>query len=179
MEHSETKPRPKLIGNRFSAIIAVCLTALFAAEDVQAIFSNALPKSHWLIDLDFLSPPIWATALVNLTFYVFFLWAGVGLYRSTQGKERVLVCGWFASFLLGLLFGPIEGLIPPWAIATIRYAKGIGMSVAFIAALLILVKSPPFGKSDATSLGRLLLFLGLFVIGALVIGALIYFLPLR
>jgi len=102
------------------------------------------------------------------------LWLGYRGYSGTQGNERVVVGGFFTAALLGLL-GPIGTLGSPQAITAIRSVQALGMSVAFFAALLILLKSPAWQKADAQTAGRLLLFVGAFVVFVFVIGAVLYF----
>jgi hypothetical protein len=167
--------KPQLIGNRFTAIVAVCLIGFIAARDFHAAFLGAAPKSSWLIDLHFLPLPSWALVIVNVAFFGFFLLLGLGFYRWAKGKERVVIGGWFASALLGLLVAPIAGELSPHTVAALRFVQGVSMAVAFVGALLILVKSPAFGKSDVLTVERLLLFLGAFIVILLAIGALIYF----
>jgi hypothetical protein len=172
MERREHKFQ--LIGNRFSAIIAVCLIGFFATRDLRAVFSGAPHKSGWLIPLDSLPLPIWALITLNFFFYIFILWLGVWSYRGTQGNERVVVAGFFTSALLGLL-SPIKTLASPHVITAIRSVQAVGMSAAFFAALLILLKSPTLGKGDAKTAMRLLLFLGTLFVSAFVVGAVMYF----
>ncbi len=171
MERREHKFQ--LIGNRFTAIIAVCLTGFLAARDFRSAFSGAPHKSGWLIPLDSLPLPIWAIIIFNLLFYIYMLWLGFWSYRGTQGKERVVVGGFFSAALLGLL-GPIKALGSPHAITAIRSAQAVGMSISFFAALLILLKSPAWRTGDAKTAVRLLLFLGAFLLFAFVAGALLY-----
>jgi hypothetical protein len=164
----------QLIGNRFSAIIAVCLTGFFAATDLRVLLSGAPHKSGWLISLNSLPLPIWAVITFNLFFYLYMLWLAVWSVRGTQGNERVVVTGFFASALLGLS-RPIKALASPYAITAIRSVQAVGMSVAFFAALLILLKSSGWQKGDAQTAGRLLLFVGALVVFGFVIGAVMYF----
>ena len=164
----------RLIGNRFNAVIAACLTGFLAARDLRAVFSGVPHKSGWLIPLDSLPLPIWGVITLNLFFYIYMLWLGYWGYRGTQGNERVVVGGFFTAALLGLL-GPIKALGTPQAITGIRLVQALGMSVAFFAALLILLKSPAWQKGDVQTAGRLLLFVGAFVVFVFVIGAALYF----
>jgi len=164
----------QLIGNRFNAVIAVCLTGFLAARDLRAVFSGPPHKSGWLIPLDSLTLPIWAVITLNLFFYIYMLWLGYWCYRRTQGNERVVVGGFFTAALLSLL-GPIKVLGSPQAITAIRSVQALGMSVAFFAALLIFLKSPAWPKGDAQTAGRLLLFVGALVVFVFVIGAALYF----
>jgi hypothetical protein len=171
---AQREQRFQLIGNRFSAVIAVCLTGFLAARNLRAVFSGVPHKSGWLIPLDSLPLPIWAVITFNLFFYIYMLWLGYWGYRGTQGNERVVVGGFFTAALLGLL-GPIKALGSPQAITAIRSVQALGISVAFFAALLILLKSPAWQKSDAQTAGSLLLFAGAFVVFVVVIGAVLYF----
>ena len=163
----------QLIGNRFNAVIAVCLTGFLAARDLRDVFSDAPHKSGWLIPLDSLPLPILAVIIFNLFFYIYMLWLGYWGYRGTQGSERVVVGGFFTAAFLGLL-GPIKALSSPHAITAIRSAQAVGMSIAFFAALLILLKSPAWQTGDAKTAVRLSLFLGAFLLFAFVVGALLY-----
>jgi hypothetical protein len=99
---------------------------------------------------------------------------GYWCYRGTHGNERVVVGGFFTAALLGLL-GSIKAVGSPHAITAIRSVQALGMSVAFFAALLILLKSPAWQNGDAQTAGRLLLFVGAFVVFVFVIGAVLYF----
>jgi hypothetical protein len=128
----------QLIGNRFNAVITVCLTGFLAAKDFRAAFSGAPHKSGWLIPLGSLPLPNWAVITLNLFFCIYMLWLGYWGYRGTQGNERVVVGGFFTAALLGLL-GPIKALGSPQAITAIRSVQALGISVAFFAALLILL----------------------------------------
>jgi hypothetical protein len=165
----------KLIGNRFSAILAVCLMGFLAQRDIRGVFSETPHESGWLMPLDFLRLPGWGVAVINLAFYIYLIWVGVWFYRRTEGNERLLVAGFLTSGLLGL-FGRIRALASPHPMATIRSLQSVCMTVAFVAAILILLKSPAFGRGDAKTALRLSGFLGAFVVVALLLGALIYFL---
>jgi len=101
------------------------------------------------------------------------LWLGFWAYRRTQGNERVAVGGFFTAALLGLL-GPIKALGSPHAITAIRSAQTAGMSIAFFAALRILLKSPAWQKGDAKTAVRVSLFVGALLLFAFVVGALVY-----
>jgi hypothetical protein len=171
MERREHKFQ--LIGNRFSAVFAVCLTGFLASRDFRAVFSPAPHDAGWLISLNFLSLPIWAVATLNVVFYVYMFWVAIWFYRGVQGKERIIVAGFFTSGLLGLL-GRIKALASPHAISAIRTVEPIGIGVAFVAALVILLKSPAWQKGDAKTAVWLLLFLGAFLLFAFVVGALLY-----
>jgi hypothetical protein len=105
--------------------------------------------------------PIWTVIAFNLFFYASMLWLGFWVYRGAQGNERVLVGGFFTAALLGLL-GPIKALSSPHAFTAIRSIQFAGRTVAFFAALVILLKSPAWQKGDAKTAVRLLLFLALF-----------------
>jgi hypothetical protein len=161
----------QLIGNRFTAILAVCLTGFLAWRDLRAAFSEAPYTAGWLITpLDSFPLPAWGVAAFNVAFYIYVVGLGVWFYRGVQGKERFVVAG----FLLGLL-GPIKALASPRAVAAIRTVQAVGMGVAFFAALTILLESPTLGKSDAKTAMRLLLFLGAFSVFAFLVGAVLYF----
>jgi hypothetical protein len=136
MEQQE--PKPRLIGNRRIAAIALCCTGFIAAQSFRAIFAHAPHDSHWLVSLDFMSLPIWTVVLINLGFYVYLLWVGVEFYRLAQGMERVVVVGWFNIIFLGL----IQNLVSTPHAAAIQWVKAAGMAVAFLTATYIYLKSP-------------------------------------
>ncbi len=98
-------------------------------------FSHSLHHSHWLLPLDFLLPAR-ASWVVNVVFYAYLFWLCVIFFRLSLGKERVLVAGWFLLILLS----PIQDLVSIPAAAAIEYAKAISISVAFVAALLLLLE---------------------------------------
>ena len=98
---------------------------------------------------------------------------GYWVYRGTRGTERVVVGGFFTAALLGLL-GPIRALGSPQTITAIRSAQAVGMSVAFFAALLVLLNSPAWQIGDAKKAVRVVLFLGAFLLFFFVVGALVY-----
>jgi hypothetical protein len=132
--------KPRLIHNRREAVIALCLTGYVAALSFRDVLSHSQHKSHWLVDLHFMLPT-WAVAGVNLGFYAYLLWLGVVFYRIAQGKERVLVAGWFTGGFLGL----IQNLVSASAAAAIDYVQAIGMVVAFLAAVDIFLRMPASG----------------------------------
>src|SRR6266481_2761263 len=127
--------KPRLIHNKRGALIALCLTGFVAALSFRDVLSHSQHKSHWLVDLHFILPT-WAVAGVNLGFYAYILWLGVVFYRIAQGKERVLVAGWFACVILG----QIQNLVSPSAAAAIDYVQAIGMVVACLAAVDIFLR---------------------------------------
>lgn len=130
-----------LIGNRLSAIIAVGVTGFLAAEEFRAIFSDPPRKFSWLFPLDSLPLPTWTAVALNVFFYLYMLWLGFWGCRKTQGKERIVVAGFCTGGLFGLA-GPIRALASPRAVMAIQSIQAAGMSVAFVAALLILLRSP-------------------------------------
>jgi hypothetical protein len=164
----------QLISNRFSAIVAVCFTGFLAERDLRAVFLTAPRKSDWLIPLGSLWLPIWTVIALNLFFYIYFVWLGYWAYRGTQSNERVVVGGFFTATLLGLL-GRIRVLSSPPAISAIRSVQALGISIAFFATVLILLRSPAWQKGDAQTAGRLFLFVGAFVVFVFVVGAVLYF----
>ena len=169
------KNKSGLINNRRSAAIALCLTGFIAAQSFRAAFSHAPSNRHWLLPLDFMSLPIWVIAIVNLAFYVYLLWVGVVLYRIARAKERIVIAGWFSVFLLS----PVQNLASTRNAAAIQWVKAAGMGVAFLAATYILWKSPAATEGIPTAARQQLLVLCAVFAIALVLGALLYFVPMR
>ena len=135
MEQREHKPR--LIGNRLSAIIGVVLTGYVAALTFRTAFSQSAHHSPWLLALDHLLPA-WAGWLVSALFYAYLLWLCAVFSRAANGKERVLIAGWVP----GLLLGPIQGRVSVSLAAGLQYVKAGSIAIAFIAAVLILLDAP-------------------------------------
>jgi hypothetical protein len=163
-----------LIPDRRTAAIALCSTGFIAVQSFRAVFSHAPRNSHWLFPLDFMSLPIWFGAIVNLSFYVCTLWACVEFYRIAQGKERIVVAGWFNVMLLS----PVQNLVSPPHAAAIQWVKAAGMAVAFLAATYILLKSPASAEGITKMAKRRLLVLCAVFVAVLVLGALLYFVPM-
>lgn len=81
--------------------------------------------------------PQWVAIMVNSALYAYLLWLGVAFFRISQGKERLLVAGWYAAFLMAI-FQNLDST----AAITIQYAKAFCYLTSFGAALFILVKTP-------------------------------------
>ena len=134
MEQSENKPR--LIESTRAAIIALCLTGFVAALSFRALVRHTHYKSYWLLDLRGILPAP-AAAVVNVGFYAYVLWLAVVFYRSAQGKEKVLVAGWIGAMFLGW----IRNLVSAPIAATLDWVKAACMSIAFLAAVRILLRT--------------------------------------
>jgi hypothetical protein len=132
-----------LIHNKRGAVIALCLTGYVAALSFRNVLSHSPRKHPWILDLGWLAYlhfalPAWAVVGVNLVFYAGLFWFAVVFYRIAQGKERVLVVGWFADIFLGL----IQILVSAPAATAIDYAKVIVTVVAFLATADIFLRIP-------------------------------------
>lgn len=168
------EPKFRLIENRFTAILAVCTTGYLAWRDIRAVFSNIPQKSGWIMSFDFLPLPDWIVAAINLLFYAYLLWIAIWFYRRVEGSERIVVAGFFMSGFIGFL-ARIDAFGSQQLIAAIRSLQSGSMTVAFVAAVVILLKSPAFDKGDAKTALRLFAFVGAFLVAALLIGGVIYF----
>jgi hypothetical protein len=80
---------------------------------------------------------------VNVGFYAYLLFLGIAFYRMAQGKERVLVAGWF----VGIFLGPVQILVSVPAVA-VDYMQAVGMMAAFLAAVYILIDVSASGKQQ-------------------------------
>jgi hypothetical protein len=164
-----------LIRNRFSAVIAVCLTGLWASQDIRALFAAAPQRPSWLFPLDSLPLlPTWSVVALNLFFSVYLLWIMFWLVRGTEGWERVMVAG-FSVSAGRIPLEPIGALSFQPAITVIRAVGAAGMGTAFFAALIVLAESPAFGRDDARTALSLLFILGCLVVFTLAVGAIGYF----
>ena len=132
--------KPRLIHSRRGAAFALCLTGYAAALTFRNLLLHSQHKLLLLIDSHF-SLPTWVAAAINLGFYAYLIWVSAALYRLAQGKERVLVGGWAASFFIGL----IKYLVSTPAAAVIYYLQALGMLLALLAAVEILCRMPASG----------------------------------
>lgn len=131
MDQSEDTAR--IIGSRNSAVTALCLTGIVAAQTFWDAIHHAEHKSYWLLDLN--GPlPAFAAAALNMAFYAYLLWLGVVFCRGTKGKERVLVAGWFGALFLGWT----QNVVSTSAAAVIGWVKAAFMLMAVVAAVDIL-----------------------------------------
>jgi hypothetical protein len=149
----QPKYKPGLIHTRRDAVIALCLTGFVAAltvwNAVSRSFRGVVYRSQhslpWVIDLRFMLPARAAVA-VNVAFYIYLLYLGVAFYRMAQGKERILVAGWF----VGIFLGPVQ-ILASVSAATIAYLQSAGILVALVAAVYILVNVPATETSRQAS----------------------------
>ena len=135
MEQQEYTPR--LIRNRRTAIVGLILTGYIAVLTFRVAFSQSPHHSHWLLPLDSMLPA-WALWAVNVVFYGYLLWLCVAFSRAVRGKERVLIAGWVP----GILLSPIQSVVSISLAAAIQYIKMVSISIALVAAVLILIKGP-------------------------------------
>jgi hypothetical protein len=85
--------------------------------------------------------PTRAAVAVNVGFYAYLFYLGIVFYRMAQGKERVLVAGWF----VGIFLGPVQ-ILALVSAAAVNYVQAAGMAVAFLAAVHILRDVSASGK---------------------------------
>ena len=127
--------QPRLIGSRFSAVIAVILTGYVAAVTFRSTFWQHPHHFRWILSLGRLLPP-WAALTANVALYASLIFLCVAFPRSLRGKERVLVAGWVP----GVLLSPVQGLVSESLAAVIQYLKAGSIMVAFLAAVAILLE---------------------------------------
>ena len=172
------EPRDKqlgLIGNRSRAAIALCATGFVAAQSFRGAFSRAPRSPHWLLSFEPFPLPFWVVAVANVAFYLCIVWGIADLYRNAHREERIVVAGWLGSFLLI----PLQHLASARGAAAIQWVKATGMGVAFLAAAYILVRSS-WNTDDFPKVAKNRLLVILAVLAtAIMLGAIIYFLPLH
>jgi hypothetical protein len=125
-----------LIRDRISAIVAVVLTGFITAISFRAAFYGGPHYWHPFFHLAML--PRWTQLLINAAFYVYILWAFVGLFSIAKGRERFLVAGWGP----GLLLDPIKGVVSSPAVTVIRQFQAVSIAVALLAAVSIFLETP-------------------------------------
>jgi len=118
----DPKPRPRLIHSTRAAVVAFVLTGFVAGLTFRDVFFRSADGTRWLFPV-FFTQPRWAFLSIQLAFYGYLLWLCFVFFRAAQGKERVIVAGWFAVILLT----PIETFISRPAAGAIRYAEALGM----------------------------------------------------
>jgi hypothetical protein len=126
---------PGLIRSRFVAIIVLVLTGFVATQTVRVALHNPTRHPDWLFPLFFIRAQ-WIVLLVNVAFYAYLLWLCFVFFRIAQGKERVIVIGWF----FGIVLYPIKVLVSGPAAFVIRYAEAAAMAAAFLVSLDICVR---------------------------------------
>jgi hypothetical protein len=177
----QTEHKRGLIRDRGGAILVLCGTGVVTAQAFLLAFSDAPYKRHWQITLTFVRLPTlglvrlpaWSVPAVNGFFYAGFPLLTVAFYRAAHGWERILVVGWLNVVFLG----PFQNFISTAGVDVIRWIQACGMAVASFAAVMILWRAPAkaTAPSAATKRGSMIM-LGI-VLGLLLAGALLYFLP--
>jgi hypothetical protein len=178
---AQSLPIP-LLTTRARTATAVVVTAFILA---QAIRGQLRPsrESAWLIPPDGTLPD-WLTIILNVSFYAFLYWLGFCFIRGTQGRERLFMVAWFADLLLS----PVRILGPPWSVMS-RSIGILGLAIALFVAVSLLrrpsniqsIRHPDIEleKIETKARNQRLLILGAVCAIALVLGALLYFIPLR
>jgi hypothetical protein len=170
--------KPPLIHTRRGAITVLCFTGFLFAISIRVLFLDiwhgGRPQFQWPLTFEFL--PSWAVITTNIALYAYILWLGIVLYRIARGGERIVVAGWFADVLLG----PVKILVSPAGVLAIRYVQTAAMAAAFFTALFLVRKpySEP-DENDTKAMKRGLLIVCVAIGIMLLVGALLYFVPLR
>jgi hypothetical protein len=128
---ARSHPTP-LITTRLRAGVVVGLTAFVFVLAIWFGSHSGHVRSGGLLPLDFLLHG-WSLIIANVVFYGYLCWLGFCFVRGTEGRERVVVLGWFADILLS----PLKNLKPDWAVA-IGYIGAFGLAVALLAAVSLL-----------------------------------------
>jgi hypothetical protein len=137
--------RPGFIRTRRAAIVSAALTGFVAAVTFRNVFffPPHHRRSHWFLDAGFILPK-WALLPLNFAFYAYLIWLCIVFFRAAQGRERTLVVGWCP----GILLDPLSALFPSVA-ETVQFFDAVGITVAFIASVLIVREFP--GRFDKQS----------------------------
>jgi hypothetical protein len=170
--------QPPLIHTKRGAIAVSVLTGFLFAISIRALFlyvrHGGQPRFQWPFTSQLL--PSWAVIAVNLALYIYLLWLGVLFYRIARNGERVVVAGWATDFLLG----PTKIIFSPAGALAVRYVQTAAMAAAFVATLLLLRE--PYSasqKGETRALKRGMLVMGIVIGTLLLVGMLLYFIPLR
>ena len=122
----------RLIHSRSGAVFSVVVTGFVAYQTIKRVLHHRGLHATWIF-LSFPLLPHWGLVALNVFFYANIVWLCTALLRMGGGKERVIVAGWAASLLLGL----IQPFVPPEVAISIQYAKGLAMGAAFFMSVLI------------------------------------------
>lgn len=158
------------------------LTAFVLTQAIRGLLHPAHAGS-WLITSDGLLP-WWLTIILNVAFYAAFCWGAFLFIRGTEGRERFFMVGWWAVLLLS----PLRILNLRWSM-TISYVDSFGLAVALVLAISLVLRPAntqsvglpniELEKIEAKAGNQRLLIMGAVYAIALILGALLYFIPLR
>jgi hypothetical protein len=109
----------------------VGLTAFVFVLAIRGGLQQSHTSSGWLLDFVLHG---WPLIVANVLFYGYLCWLGFCFTRGTEGRERVVVLGWFADILLS----PLKTLRPDWAV-NVGYIGTFGLAVALLAAVSLLL----------------------------------------
>jgi hypothetical protein len=122
----------RLIDSKSGAVFGVVVTGFVAYQTMRGVLHQHAVHSKWILPpLSLL--PHWVFVMLNVFVYANIVWLCIAFLKMGSGKERVIVAGWAASLLLGL----IQPFVPPEVAISIQYAKGLAMGAAFFMSVLI------------------------------------------
>ena len=135
------KHRPALLlTTRTRSAVAVGLTLYVL---VLAVRGGVLHESsEWPVLRGFgLHGPL--LILINVVLYAYLCWLGFVFVRSTHGRERLVMSGWFVDILLS----PLTILLSESTVA-VRIIGALGLTIALMAAISLLLRP---ARSDGSA----------------------------
>ena len=168
---------PPLIHTKRGAINVSVLTGILFAISIRALFLYTRyagrPRFQWPFTSEVL--PSWAVVTINVALYAYLLWLGVMFYRIARNGEWVVVGGWVVDFLLG----PTKIIFPPAGALVIRYVQTAAMATAFVTTLFLIQKPYSAPQESETRALKRGFVMALVIWTLLLVGMLLYFIPLR
>jgi hypothetical protein len=134
----------RLLTTRVRTAVAVGLTAWVFALALRDVFHLG-HRRGLLLPVDFFLRG-WPLVAANVVVYGYLCWLAFWSIRGTNGRERIVIVGWF----LAILLSPLEILQHGWAVE-IRWICMFGLAIALLAAVSLLLRPTVVGGPAALS----------------------------
>jgi hypothetical protein len=143
---SENPPLPKkarsgLLTTRLITGIAVAITAVAFARSVRTSIRISHNHSGWLLPSGVMLHGR-ALLIANLVMYAYMCWLGYWIIRSTKGRERIFMSGWFVPLLLSPL------VLVSWLSQAVQFMGSMGLLIALGAAASLLMRPERSNESE-------------------------------
>ncbi len=134
------KASSRLLTTRLITSIAVGITAVAFARSVRASIRIS-HSSGWLLPSGVMLHGR-ALLIANLVIYAYTCWVGYWIIRSTKGRERIFMSGWFVPLLLSPLV-----LVSSLSQA-VQFMGSMGLLIALGAAASLLARPERSNESE-------------------------------
>jgi len=145
------QPHPlRILTTRTRIAAAVGFTAYVLVLAVRGGLHPGHMKDGWLLPLDFVLHG-WSLKALNAALFAYLCWLGFCFIRGTQGRERLIMVGWWFSetpkWATSALRPDYWALRPEWG-AACKYISIIGITVALLTTISLLTHPHVFADSD-------------------------------